>query len=459
MPALSAHPLRATVASIACAGLLVACNFEQRGEPPPSRTLNYPIAVGLSPRHTTELADGTPAPRFLYVVNSNFDLRYNTGSLQAIDLAALEQLLGSTTDCPGEDCEIPADTDALIAAEIGIGSHTDGMFIGPDEGRIYLPVRSERSLAVVDVTTDGGVAFHCEETFQEGDVIPRCGDAYVAGFDDVASERELVIDGDPVAVTGGRLSDISGLGGTALYVLLALRDGRVALFLDDRASHGDAFITPRLVHVASGFPESLVTMTVQPGQGVAWLTSARSATLARVGIAVDESAPYRSFLYDFGGVRVDGVDDARDLRDVQFDAADPDRAFVLSRRPESVLELDLSRPGPTAGAVGLEGADEVGAGPSRLSVIEVGGETYALATCFEAKQLFAIDPFDGLVSVVGGFSGPFEMSYDAARERLYIADFTTSQISVVDMEPLANNGTPRLVATLGRPVTAGSLLD
>lgn len=456
--------LRASIAVFAFAGWMAGCNFTQRGEPPPSRTLNYPMAIGLSPRMTTDF-EGSAAPRFLYVANSNFDLRYNTGSLQAIDLVALDALIAETDECPGEDCQIVTDIRTaagarLVPADIGIGSHVDGMFIAPDEGRIYLAVRSEQTLAVVDVTFDGGVAFHCDESFQDGDVIPRCGDAYVAGRHRVASERELELEGDPVAVTGGRLSTISDLESSALFILLAMRDGRVALFIDDRASHGNDFITPRLVDVRAGFPESLVTITMQPGTGVAWLTSARNSasSLGRAAVAIDEAEPYRSFVYDFGAVRVDGVDDAQDLRDVQF-AGDSDRAFVLSRRPESVLSLDLSRPGPTAGSVGLDAVDEVGRGPSRLAVIEQDGQQYVLASCFDAKQLFIIHPFHGLVSVVGGFAGPFEISYDEHRQRLYMADFTTSQIRIVDMRPLATNGTPEVIATLGRPVTAGSLTD
>ncbi len=71
--------------------------------------------------------------------------------------------------------------------------------------------------------------------------------------------------------------------------------------------------------------------------------------------------------------------------------------------------------------------------------------------------------------MIGGFSGPFEMAYDAARERLYVTDFTTSQLRVVDMAPLttpvvdpmtgATSTDPRLIATLGLPVTAGSLTN
>ena len=41
------------------------------------------------------------------------------------------------------------------------------------------------------------------------------------------------------------------------------------------------------------------------------------------------------------------------------------------------------------------------------------------------------------------------IAYDAARSRLYMADFTTSQLRVIDMAPLTEFETPTLIATIG----------
>lgn len=74
--------------SWARAALLLAplwgCNLDNPGVSPPRGKLAYPIAVELS----TERNDAGE-PRYLYVANSNFDVRYNAGSLQSYDLNAL----------------------------------------------------------------------------------------------------------------------------------------------------------------------------------------------------------------------------------------------------------------------------------------------------------------------------------------------------------------------------------
>jgi hypothetical protein len=446
----------AHAASLACAfALLAGCNLTQEGQAPGPGTLNYPIALALSEQRV-ERPDGTLAPEYLFVVNSNFDLRFNTGSLQALDLEAVA--LAIDEECGGgrADCVItlPDAAQGIVATEVGIGSHTDGISVGPGGRRIYLPVRSERNLVFVDfVETPEGVRFECDAERDEDDVIPRCGEGAVAGVDPVASERGLELDGDPVAVASGRLEDISdGVSGN--FVLLALRDGRVALFIDDLENE-----PPRLVHIASGFPENLVTMTLQPGTGIAWLTSAQTGQLGRVGIAIDESNPDRSFLFDAGSVSLGGIDDGEDLRDLQFAPSDPSRAFVLSRRPPSVLTLQLDERG--LADVEVDEIFEAGAGPSRLAPVEIGGRTFVLASSFDAQKLFAFDAEVGLVSVLGGFSGPFELVYDAARQWVYLTDFTTSQIRIIDVEPLVRPQPepPALLATLGEVVAAGSILD
>jgi DNA-binding beta-propeller fold protein YncE len=63
---------------------LSACTLDNPGVALPEGTIAYPIGIALSPEVND---DG--APRFLYVANANFDLRYNAGSLQSYDLDAL----------------------------------------------------------------------------------------------------------------------------------------------------------------------------------------------------------------------------------------------------------------------------------------------------------------------------------------------------------------------------------
>ncbi len=64
---------------------MASCNLDNPGIEPPEGQIAYPWAVGL-------IKDGDRASH-LVVVNSNFDLRYNAGSVQAYDLGVLDALI------------------------------------------------------------------------------------------------------------------------------------------------------------------------------------------------------------------------------------------------------------------------------------------------------------------------------------------------------------------------------
>jgi hypothetical protein len=444
------HETYVLLGGIAAVAALSACNLDQRGIEPAPATLNFPMALALS----APAAPGEASSR-LFVVNSNFDLRFNDGTLMALDLerlagsgAAGDRGLLGAEECSAEDpCEFD-DLTELVSSEVGIGSHTDAVSLSPDGARLYLASRANRNLTFVDWNEEQS-RFDCDQTADRGP-LERCADAFRhADEAEVATERSIVLDGDPVAVATGPLEELGAGEGAGDYVLLALRDGRVALIIDDAAHDG----APELVDILEGLPNSLLSMAVQPGAGIAWVTSAASNQLARVGVVVDPDEPNRSFLYDAGALRLGGVDDGQDARDIKFDPALPDeRAFVLARRPESVITLDLARPGVGAGDVGLGEIFEVGAGPSRLAVARLAGRTFVVASAFDARRLFVIDVDHGaLVGVVGGFSGPFEMVVDEARQLLFVADFSVSVVRVLDLEPLARSAPPRLLATLGDP--------
>jgi len=449
-----------------------ACNFTQAGIDPDPGAMNFPIAAEL---YQPDPADEA---RYLFVVNSNFDVRFNSGSVQAYDLDALNGVLEECSEldepCELEDVRFLGDPDPsgqqLLFDEVGIGSHADGLALRPgDQGRLYLPVRSARgSLTTIDFVQDTG--FACDQGFRddipagtppwEAEDIPRCADAYrVSRTDNIASERELELPPDPVAIATIPSTEVSDLD-VGDFVLMATRSGSVALFLDDGSAN-----TPELIYVLDGFPQNIVTLTMDPSTGIGWMAAAGTDQLARVGIVVDPGTPTRSFLYDAGSLRLGGVDDGEDARQIVFHPDQPNVAFILSRRPDAVIEVDVNRRGLTAVDVGLRREYEVGAGPSRLTLYQApdpsaadGTRTYLLASCFDAQRLFVIDvEHRALTNVVGGFSGPFEVAVDPVRKHLYLVDFSVSVIRVLDLEPLETGGTPTLIATIGDPRPVQSL--
>jgi DNA-binding beta-propeller fold protein YncE len=170
-------------------------------------------------------------------------------------------------------------------------------------------------------------------------------------------------------------------------------------------------------------------------------------------------------LFDAGTLTVSGVDSSRtigaDIREIRFDPRDgAETVYALSRRPEALLIADI----PSAGSSRLEIRElvDVGIGPSRLALASLRGRLFAFVSCFDSRDLYVIDLDDGRLSgVVRGMSGPFTLSVDESRERLYVADFGASVIRVVGLSTLlscldgagavGDSCAPLIEATIGEP--------
>ncbi|HJL06265.1 MAG TPA: hypothetical protein RMH85_20370 [Polyangiaceae bacterium LLY-WYZ-15_(1-7)] len=446
LPARARPVLRAGLALAWLA--LGACDNE--GAPPPNGRLAFPAALAVSP-------DGS----FLYVANSNFNLRYNSGSLQTYDLAVLNERIDAA-GCPesqADSCGIISAEDAatrddleglaiepvsgLLRSEVRIGSYADGLEVSPDGRRVYLPVRSDANLTYVDVDPATG-ALDCGEGPAPAGAPYDCRDAFRRGDDEAATLRGIELPADPVGVTVGELSSVTS-GGEGSFVLVAHRAGRASLFFDPRAGEGFQG-PPVLVHTLSGFPEELVDVTIDPETGLGWMPSAIDQLIGRVGLAVDDQLDEidRSFLFDAGDLFVGDVDTGSgtlgDTRAIRFDPRPGvRRAYVLSRRPRALVVID-----PDDSTFELDVLDiiEVGAGPSRLAVEafdrgEGGERALAFISTFTSQAIYVVDLDLGrLVGIVRGLGGPFELTVDAERERIYVLDFRQSVIRVIDLAPM-----------------------
>jgi hypothetical protein len=88
MPARSPFLRRASFvgrgAGCVLALLNAGCFYNDQGLPPPSHSFYFPTGLAVSPGRSS-----------LYVANSDFDLQYNGGTVQVLDLAALRGVLGT----------------------------------------------------------------------------------------------------------------------------------------------------------------------------------------------------------------------------------------------------------------------------------------------------------------------------------------------------------------------------
>jgi hypothetical protein len=351
----------ALLASALVLGTL-GCNIDNPGDPPARGSLYFPNAMALSRE-----ADGAE-PRYLFVANSNFDLRYRAGSVQAFSLERVEQAL-RRVECANRVCEISTDQVLDPDDQLSIGSFSTSLAVSPDGSFLFATTRTDDSLAFIPLNTnsDSEGAFACGED--------RAGCVRYAqrGTDPESGDKQLKWPSDPAAVTSGEIADwptaqaLTHADTSGAYALVAHRDGAVSLFLQ---RENDFELTDVLPAVA--FPLSNVEF--DPSTKLAYVTTAQG--LARVGVALSEgdapaagqvSVPFGS-LYRAGLVELRATAFAPDARDLSFlprrqgagaSLAD-DSALVVAQVPNALLLVDVKETPEPLGAARVKRTAVVG---------------------------------------------------------------------------------------------------
>ncbi|GAC1368724.1 MAG: hypothetical protein NVSMB47_19170 [Polyangiales bacterium] len=143
---------------LGAAAALGGCYASSKGNDPPDASLYFPVGLALS-----QSRDGAAGPRYLFVVNSNFDLRYNAGWVQAIDVQKVVDAIHST------GCDVDptlaacgaSDVTRFVRASVRIGAFgadavltpihsADGTPRASRIGRLLIPVRGDATMTVID---------------------------------------------------------------------------------------------------------------------------------------------------------------------------------------------------------------------------------------------------------------------------------------------------------------------
>jgi hypothetical protein len=399
-------------------------------------------------------------------------------------------------DGPGDECvEIPFDrcsvipsnlqfrdpgaalrlvpVDDLIRGEVQIGSFSDGLGVGTDGRRLYLPVRSDANLTFIDVNEEGqlncGGGFGTRHT---------CTGPYRSGSAELVNPTVLLeLPADPVDVFVGDLAadfappgspdDLAFRGD---YILMAHREGKASMFFDQLRPGGpEPQKRPRLAATIDELAPEQVTITYEPGAQRAWIPSAELAAVVRLGIGIDGD-PTQSYLFNAGTLFVTGLDTGISNRDIRFDPRPGrDLAYIVSRSPNALV---VARSNVAGGNLNMVGQIPTCRDPSRIQVgeIPVGGRSVLLAfvSCFLARsvQVIDTDKFQG-ITLLTNISGAFEFVIDAPRLLLYTADFSTSVLRVADLRPLVacleggadgpEECSPQLLGLVGLPQPVSEL--
>ena len=367
--------------------LLAACLTTGEGRPPPLDDFLYPVGLAVSPKG-----------HVLWAANSDFDLRFNGGSVLAFDLDAiradeakvrrdpadpslpLAQAPVPAGSCPNDPpgatpgtgsrqpatqtCAPPVRVSAYVKDGIATGAFSTR--IDYRDGRLFVPTRGDTSLLWIDVASDDGdrtlPAADDRSPFHLGcgtRTSSHCDDAHRAGTTSasIPNVTSYTLPGEPFGL--GFSSD------SRIALVTHQTSGAVSLFRSGVG--GPERTAPTLDHVMGGIPSGGTDIVELPHDadayvgcangrcGVAppptFVTSSRStSSLVRLRYLADDSGatPARPVLAAESVSVLGGSPSGFDVRSLVVDTSGriACKAHVLpagGARTEVDLQRDLRR--------------------------------------------------------------------------------------------------------------------
>jgi DNA-binding beta-propeller fold protein YncE len=500
----------------------------------------------------------------LYVASSDFDLQFNGGSVQVLDLERIRSLVprecqndeqcnqeaGEVCDSAGDaptffcvaklgddpcgnlgvqteakrllvpgrcgyvDLLKPVDGGSpLLVGSVGTGAFATDIQLryGPygDNGRLFLPVRGEASLHWIDLESDGSMS--CGQTEDS----PKCDKAHRIGTDEDENERNVKMPAEPYGLAINDEGDA--------IVVTHQTTGKASLFHQDISSKEAWEAGPSLEFVQTNLPTQVLAIASAPSPQlvrdarVDWLNADNSDGLvsdpyppgflvayrnaARIDLlrfyADRESSPTRPFLQLATSVAITANSVGSDTRGIAYDdferrdceascpakdSADNDKrtscladcakmpigVYVASRSPASLLigsTVKDTWATQNRDVPKFFDAVPLPTGASRVYVSKVVGsdgslETRVFVVCFDQRRIAIYDPIrrrmEGFVTTG---RGPHALAFDyapadanagtPARALAYVAHFTDSYVSVIELDQRKFRTYSNIVLNLG----------
>jgi len=407
----------------ALAVLAGGCLPDTSGIDPPSDRMIYP--VGLA----TILDD-----QFLVVVNSNFDLEYNAGTVTAIDIRDLE----AEFDAP--ESEVSKDGNYLFLSAskliqedetIRVGAFASDLDLTPSGDRAIIPVRGERSIVLIDIgDPDSGNLLDCGEG----------KDRHCNGAHRVESNDDYTLPIEPYEVASLDYTEPNGEV-TTLGFATHLAGGEVSLFVIRDGHAGDA-APPELIRVLSGVVPGASGIAVNRANNDIYVAGRHDPDphVAVLRVLTDSANGYYSDNPFFNQVDYvpfgDEMYAGTDARGIAV-SSDGSQGYVVVRSPASVLEFDV-------GGYKMTELTSVCPEPSVVQLFDYDNGTvttaddvtYAFVLSFMTNQVAIVDTRGPYVMAVQSTGvGPQAIAFDETRRLAYVANFRESTISIIRIEP------------------------
>lgn len=422
----------------------LSCNEELGGETAPDKDFYFPVNL--------EVSDS----RFVFVLNSNFDQRYNSGWVQVVDLQAIG-------DGEGQGGELLSRKD---------GGHLRVLSLGGD---LALD-RSENPRKLMVSHRGSGTLSEINLEFVDGGVAMDCGDPKATeglGF----SERLTDCDRDHLFILSDHLPEET-------LSAADVRDPFALTFFNhqERLQLGLGFLNLERLFTFDIDPTAPVWLA-EPGQtrlgagnqsGTESLLLVSSDAVAGESSFLTATGNEKSFIYNIELDKVENEDEEAvsrfsvnstaaglELVDMVFSKGDPSRAYVVTNRPGSVVALDVvmrteevmqgdgsykreRRPTyQVVGALPLDGR------PTGLVSVTRGGRDVLFVTGFENNEVFVVDAESPVLTVErrlseedGVGAGPFSVAavdcsgwqgQSPGCARLVVGNFLDHTLTVFDI--------------------------
>jgi len=482
--------------------LAVGCNFGQKGITPPADRIFLPTGVVPDPDED-----------FLYVVNSNSDLRYNAGTVVAVDLGKAAAVRAQAATSPPAtcaktrfsraepvaydyccldlldsnilNCNEPQFVRSNATVELGsFGSalrlqrfERDGIVVR----RLFVAVRAEPSITFIDVTVAGGVvAMRCTGPRKEGPFQPTnayCEDNWRVLRPSEATPGSLVLPEEPHVLSLDESLGALYVGHLTVTANQQVQGGGVSI-IDICAPASESSVRFAGLTRTTFLPAALsqTVGALSPGDPLHPATrvyaTARNST-AISGLALrDPNQPACDVVAaaasdrDLTLVPAETfyapafLPNGADIRGILF-SPDGLSAYVLHRHdldsssianPGALVAIDRRALANGTAANAPMDVLPVCNGPTGMQMHDAGRGPRIYVTCYDDGQIYVIDPLAFAVTgIIDVGAGPTSLVFSPRDAgKAYVASFANSHLSVIDLAP----GSPtenRVVQRIGLP--------
>ncbi|NVB78598.1 MAG: hypothetical protein HOV81_09410 [Kofleriaceae bacterium] len=387
----------------------------------------------------------SPDERFLFVTNANSDLKFDSGTVNVVDLDAVDRIANDwvangatapdcnpdpdrreTLNCLQESQFILADSTARIgnfSTDIAVQDTGNGT------ARLIIPTRGDPSISWLDWD---GTSLNCNNGNDQG--IPLCDEDHrlsaVHNDPDLGTLPDEPF--DAFADKDGQFAVVTHLT-TGAVTLIDSPIGRPAVIADVTTGlfAADPLTGVRGATGVAGRPSANGTILY-----VGSRSEDRVQTLT-VGRPVNEAPPFlvpgNYFFLDLVG---GNAGDSSDTRTMVFSQSG-ERMYLINRRPPSLQVYDTSI-GPTGFPLNTGiAATDICRQASTLAVMDAGDGERAYITCFQDGQVYVVDPrgFGTVEDIVLVGRGPYSVVGSVAHKKIYVTNFLEDTIAVIDVSP------------------------